>query len=728
MAQNQQVVLPVPGQKNILITSALPYVNNVPHLGNIIGSVLSADVFARYCRLRGHNTLYICGTDEYGTATETKALQEGLTPREICDKYNKIHSDIYKWFDIGFDYFGRTSTDAQTAIAQDIFLKLNQNNYLVADTVEQLYCETCSRFLADRYVEGTCPHCNFADARGDQCDGCQKLLNPTELKQPRCKVCSNSPIVKTSKHLFLDLPKLYPELVTFTEDSWSKGEWTANAQHITKGWVKPDSLKPRCLTRDLKWGTPVPIEEYKDKVFYVWFDAPIGYISITANYTAQWEQWWKNAGQVQLYQFMGKDNVPFHTVIFPASLLGTKDPWTTLNHISTTEYLNYENQKFSKSRGIGVFGDTAKNTDIPSEIWRYYLLANRPESSDSNFSWDDFMDKNNSELRDNVGNFINRALKFVASNFDSKIPAQGELTEDDKKFVDAVSEHIKTFITDLDKMKIRDGLKTILAISALGNKYTQDNQPWKLIKSDPTRCGTVIFLTANLVKTLVPLIEPYMPTLADKILQQLNSPHDHIKDTFEFLLPEGHVLGEPVPLIGTLEQAKINELKSKFGGNIVKFPAEIRAGKIKSVSDHAEADHLYVLKIDLGAQLGEKQVVSGLKNHYSDKALLQDKTVLVLTNLKDSKFKGVLSQGMVLVADNDNGKHLQVLTVDAPPGSVVLPQGASLDAKPKYTTKDFYRLDLRVSGGEALYENNKKLCVGANVVHPDGDIKEALIK
>jgi len=462
----------------------------------------------------------------------------------------------------------------------------------------------------------------------------------------------------------------------------------------------------------------------------VWFDAPIGYISITANYTDDWELWWKNNSQVELYQFMGKDNVPFHTVIFPASLIGTNDPYTLLQHISTTEYLNYENQKFSKSRGIGVFGDSAKNADIPCEIWRYYLLAIRPESGDSNFSWDEFMERNNAELLNNIGNFINRALKFISSNFDHKIPTKGELTTVDNQLISDVNEQISIYIQQLDKMKIRDALKTVMLISTHGNKYIQDNQPWKLVKSDLTRCATVCFLASNLVKTLAALLEPYMPALTKNILRQLNSPHDHIKDKFEFLLPEGHVIGEPEPLIAGLEQARINDLKARYGGgssgSATKFPAEIRAGKIKSVDDHPEADHLYVLKIDLGKE-GIKQVVSGLKNHYKDKALLQDKTVLVLSNLKDSKFKGVNSQGMVLVADRDNGAQLQVLTVDAAPGAIALPQSSTLDAKPKYTTKDFYRLDIHVVEGVATFEG-KKLGVGENYVHPDGDIKEALVK
>ncbi|XP_076057123.1 methionyl-tRNA synthetase 1 [Oratosquilla oratoria] len=328
-------VLPVPGERNILITSALPYVNNVPHLGNIIGSVLSADCFARFCRMEGCNTVYICGTDEYGTATETKALAEGLTPQEICNKYHAIHADIYKWFNIKFDYFGRTTTEEQTQITQDIFCKLEKNNKICRDSVDQLYCANCDRFLADRFVEGICPHpgCRYEDARGDQCDKCGKLINATDLREPRCKICNKKPEIKTSKHLFLDLPKIENKLKDWI--SKTSGSWSSNAGVICNTWIR-DGLKPRCITRDLKWGTPVPLEGYKDKVFYVWFDAPIGYVSMTAKYTKDWERWWKNPDEVEYYEFMAKDNVPFHSVVFPSCQLGTEENWTMVKHLMAT--------------------------------------------------------------------------------------------------------------------------------------------------------------------------------------------------------------------------------------------------------------------------------------------------------------------------------------------------------------------------------------------------------
>ncbi|MGN1189908.1 MAG: methionine--tRNA ligase, partial [Candidatus Ornithospirochaeta sp.] len=318
--------------KKRLITSALPYVNNIPHLGNLT-QVLSADVFARFCRSIGYETLYICGTDEYGTASETRALQEGVTPRELCDHYHAIHRDIYKWFNISFDYFGRTSTPLQTEIVQHIFNEVDKNGYISEKESEQLYCPECKRFLADRYVTGTCPHCGDTGARGDQCDKCGTLLDPTELIDPKCSVCGHTPEVKKTKHLYINLPKALPLLQKWMDKASVEGFWAKNAIQITNSWIR-DGLQERCITRDLKWGIPVPKEGFDDKVFYVWFDAPIGYISITANATENWEYWWRDPENTELFQFIGKDNIPFHTVIFPSSLLATGEKWTMLRHMS----------------------------------------------------------------------------------------------------------------------------------------------------------------------------------------------------------------------------------------------------------------------------------------------------------------------------------------------------------------------------------------------------------
>ncbi|KAL2091441.1 hypothetical protein ACEWY4_013704 [Coilia grayii] len=571
--ERKHPILPEKGKRNVLITSALPYVNNVPHLGNIIGCVLSADVFARYGRQRGWNLLYICGTDEYGTATENKAREEGLTPQQICDKYHAIHTSIYKWFQIDFDFFGRTTTQRQTEIAQDIFWRLNERGFLQEDTVEQLRCETCERFLADRFVEGVCPFCQYPEARGDQCDKCGRLINAVELKEPQCKVCKQTPVIRCSKHLFLDLPKLEGSLEQWLERSFGTGDWTTNARNITRSWLR-DGLKPRCITRDLQWGTPVPHPDFAGKVFYVWFDAPIGYLSITANYTDQWEKWWKNPQEVELYNFMAKDNVPFHSVVFPCSLLGAQDNYTLVNSLIATEYLNYEDTKFSKSRGVGVFGDMAKDTGIPSDVWRFYLLYLRPEGQDAAFSWADMALKNNSELLNNLGNFINRAGMFVSKFFEGVVP-QVTLQEEDKRLLAQVGWELKQYIQLLDKVRIRDALKCILNISRHGNQYIQVNEPWKKIKggdTDRQRAGTVTAVSVNMAVLLSAMLEPYMPTVSETIRAQLQAPPatSHVmlqgEGNFVCSLPAGHHIGTVSPLFQKLEAEQIESLKKRFGG------------------------------------------------------------------------------------------------------------------------------------------------------------------
>ncbi|KAK6161732.1 hypothetical protein DH2020_005113 [Rehmannia glutinosa] len=525
--------LPIPGKRNILITSALPYVNNVPHLGNIIGCVLSADVFARYCRIRGYNAIYICGTDEYGTATETKALEEGCSPKEICDKYHAIHKEVYKWFNISFDEFGRTSSPQQTEVCQAIFKKLLENNWLSENTMQQLYCDTCKRFLADRLVEGICPRpaCNYDSARGDQCEKCGNLLNPTELLEPKCKVCRNTPRIRDTNHLFLELPLLKGKLEEYINSMSVAGGWSQNAIQATNAWLR-EGLKPRCITRDLKWGVPVPHEKFKDKVFYVWFDAPIGYVSITSCHTPEWEKWWKNPENVELYQFMGKDNVPFHTVMFPSTLLGTGESWTLMKTISVTEYLNYEAGKFSKSKGVGVFGNDAKDTNIPVEVWRYYLLTNRPEVSDTLFTWADLQAKLNSELLSNLGNFINRVLSFIAkdpgSGYGSVIPdAQGADSHPlTKALGDKVGNYVEQYIEAMEKVKLKQGLKLAMTISGEGNAYLQESQFWKLYKEDKPSCSVVMKTSTGLVYLLACLLEPFMPSFSLEVLKQLNMPLD----------------------------------------------------------------------------------------------------------------------------------------------------------------------------------------------------------
>lgn len=512
--------------KKKLITSALPYVNNIPHLGNLI-QVLSADVFSRYCRLRDYDTLYVCGTDEYGTATETRALEEGKTPRQLCDFYNTIHRDIYRWFEIAFDNFGRTSTPQQTEVTQGIFKDLEAKGFIKEHTIEQLFCASCDRFLADRYVRGTCPACGYEDARGDQCEHCGKLLDPTELKHPRCSSCAEPPELRKTSHLYIDLPGILPLYEQWMKETSVRGQWARNAIQMTQAWIR-DGLQERAITRDLKWGIPVPREGYEKKVFYVWFDAPIGYISITKCLTdaagGDWKQWWQNPDQVELFQFIGKDNIPFHTVIFPSSLIGSGRNWTTLHHMSSTEYLNYEAGKFSKSKGIGVFGSDAVESGIPADAWRFYIFYNRPEKSDALFTWKDFQEKINSELIGNLGNLVNRTLTFVARYYDGILPAvDGEASS--RPEIRAASSALRTQAKKsferiaelLEWAELREAFREIFLLSSVANKAFQDGEPWKMRTADTERAEALLNDLVYLIKDLTILMHPYLPDFADRV-------------------------------------------------------------------------------------------------------------------------------------------------------------------------------------------------------------------
>ncbi|KAJ6619817.1 methionyl-tRNA synthetase [Mycena sp. CBHHK59/15] len=582
-------ILPKSGEPNVLITSALPYCNNVPHLGNIIGSTLSADVFSRcvtrmrqihenllvvsllsYSRTRNRTTLYICGTDEYGTATETQALKENITPRELCDKYHLVHKATYEWFDIGFDHFGRTSAPLHTDISQEIFSNLGKHKLLEKQSKEQTYCEGCPKFLADRFVEGICPHCGYEDARGDQCDNCTRTLDAIELIKPRCLVDKTHVVTtRTSAHMYFKMNEVQPRTVEWIKRSWKAGKWSSNSVINGDGEIidarLTSGLHPTPLTRDLKWGVPVPIEGNDElgmqgKVLYVWFDAPIGYPSITANYTPEWKKWWFNPQDVRLYQFMGKDNVYFHTVYWPSVQLGmvATGPCFIIYH-----RLVIWRGKFSKSRGRGVFGPAAKETGIPASVWRYYLLSSRPENADSTFSWPNAF-----------GNFVNRTLKFVVSQYNSVIPdsddAPGPLSVDDSvdaKFVEDVNELLKTYIDAMDAVKLRLGLQTVMLISSHGNTYLQASGLNKaLMAENPTRCAQVLSRAVNLIYVLSALIYPFMPATSEAILAQLNAPARAVPDVLSNDILVGHTIGKPDHLFKKIEESMAETFRSKFGG------------------------------------------------------------------------------------------------------------------------------------------------------------------
>ncbi len=668
-----------------LITSALPYVNNIPHLGNII-QVLSADVFARYCRLAGHETLYVCGTDEYGTATETRALEEGITPRELCDRYNAIHRDIYSWFNISFDKFGRTSVPVHTEITQGIFTKLHANGYINERTMSQPFCEKDGRFLADRYVLGTCPYCGYKDARGDQCESCGKLLDPEELKDPRCSVCGTTPVVRETRHLFIDLMAILPKLRNWIESAAAKGFWARNAVQMTYAWMR-DGLKERCITRDLKWGIPVPLDGYRDKVFYVWFDAPIGYISITADHTRDWESWWRNPEGVKLFQFIGKDNIPFHTVIFPSSLLGSGEKWTTLFHMSSTEYLTYESQKFSKSRGVGVFGTDAKETGIPADVWRFYIYYNRPEKADFDFTWKDFQEKVNAELIGNLGNLVNRTLAFVSRFYEGRLPAAAP----DRGLWEEIGKGEKEIAALFEKVELREAFRKIFALSSVGNKKFQDGEPWKGLKENPEATAVLIWNLIYLVRDLAILISPYVPETAEKIAKTLG-----VRLSWKDLgrLEGITEIGRPELLFRRLEDKEIAAMREKFSGTqkerseaeespealAKRFAStvELRIGRIVEIRKHPEAEKLYMETVDLGTE--RRQIVSGLVPYYKEEEL-SGRNVVIVANLKPAVLRGMESKGMLLAASA--GKTVEVIFADhAAPGDRVAVAGQTEPSGP----------------------------------------------
>ena len=733
--------------KKRLITSALPYVNNIPHLGNLT-QVLSADVFARFCRSKGYETLYICGTDEYGTASETRALQEGVTPRELCDHYHAIHRDIYKWFNISFDYFGRTSTPKQTEIVQHIFNEVDKNGYISEKESEQLYCPECKRYLADRYVTGTCPHCGDTGARGDQCDKCGTLLDPTELIDPKCSVCGHTPILKKTKHLYINLPKALPLLQKWMDKASVEGFWAKNAIQITNSWIR-DGLQERCITRDLKWGIPVPKEGFEDKVFYVWFDAPIGYISITANATDKWEYWWRDPENTELFQFIGKDNIPFHTVIFPSSLLATGEKWTMLHHMSSTEYLNYEGGKFSKSRGIGIFGNDVQETGIPADVWRFYMFYNRPEKQDFTFTWKDFQEKINKELIGNLSNLVNRTLTFVKRFYDGNL-GEGALDEELKA---QIIEKEKEITDSLERADERDALRAIFALSDIGNKAFQASEPWKLRNEDPEKAKAILRTLVYLIRDLGVMVTPYMPSTGDKILAFVSSPSSTWNDCGTF---NGELkVGEISLLFEKLEDKRVDELRERYSGSQsereekkAEEPAKkekkekknkdegkmdesksllenwaekviLKVSKIIECEKHPEGDKLYILKLDCGEE-EPRQIVSSIVPYYKKEELMGRNIVLV-SNLKPANFRGVKSYGMLLATSEEGDETHStcelIFADELPVGTVLEYEGQGETEKiTTYLKADhFFALPMKTIDGYVTIDGKK---IGKDGVYP----------
>ncbi|MBO7123494.1 MAG: methionine--tRNA ligase [Treponema sp.] len=712
--------------KRRLVTSALPYVNNIPHLGNLI-QMLSADVYARFCRSRGYDTLYVCGTDEYGTATETKALEEKKTPRELCDYYFKEHTKIYDWFKIDFDIFGRTSNPECTERTQELYMDLEKNGYIVEKTNTQLYCPKCQRFLADRYVHGICPKCGSDKARGDQCDDCGSLLDPIELKEPKCSTCGATPEPKETKHLYINLPAVSEKLNEWMEKTSAEGKWSDNAINITKAWIR-DGLNERAITRDLKWGIPVPRQGYENKVFYVWFNAPIGYISITQQLANElkaagkesfdWKSWWQpEQKDVELFQFIGKDNIPFHTVIFPCTLLGSGRDWTKLYHMSSTEYLNYEDGKFSKSRGVGVFGSDAIETGIPADAWRFYIFYNRPEKQDFQFTWKDFQEKINSELVGNLGNLVNRTLLFVNKYYEGKIPAAPV----DEELWAKVKDLEAKITENLEWANLKDAFRQIFEIADICNKAFQAAEPWKARNEDPEKAKKLIYNLCYVIKDLMIMAHSYMPQYTQKVMgyfgktikeSRVGQPTLEGLDWNDLGKMEGlDKLGPTEIYFTPMDKKTMEAFREKFSGSqkerkegegkkkeqakkaakeepaplpAAEQPAhfnkniELRVAKILKVDNNPEGDKLYVETMDDGSGT-ERIVQSGLRPYLKPEDLL-GKNIILAANLAPRKMRGIESHGMLLAADykDADGKDcVEVLTAPwAKPGDPVILEGA----------------------------------------------------
>lgn len=688
--------------KKILVTSALPYVNNIPHLGTMV-CIISADVYTRFLRLQGKNVLSVLGTDEHGTTTETIAMKMGMSPKEATDHFFKIHKDIYEWFNCSFDCFGRTSCDESTQLTQEIFLKLFDNDFIVSREIEQFFDVDADKFLSDRFIEGKCPFCKYDEARGDQCDSCGKLLDPLDLINPKSKLTGSVPVLRKTKHLYLRLDKLQPLLeshLDIVKDSWSE-----NALTTTNAWLK-EGLKERAITRDLKWGIPVPLKGFEDKVFYVWFDAPIGYISIAKSLRQDWQDWWKNPDKVRLVQFMGKDNIPFHSVLFPASLIGSRDNFTLVDTLNVNEYMNYEDKKFSKSRGVGIFGDNIQDVGINADAWRYYIIMNRPERTDTNFSWTDFQDKLNNELVGNLGNLVNRTLTFVNKFSDGFV---GEIK---KEWV--YGEDVKKIIQLYDDIELKRALKEIMALSKKANHYFQENEPWKKIKENPEIAKSDLAVLVNVIKDLALLISPVMPSISKDILKQLNVNYNSFSDLSVKI--EKHNIGKTKPLFSKLDDDIVNGLKSKYSGaqevkadvDSLKKPL-LKVAEITSVEKHPDADKLFIEKINLGGE--ERTIVSGLAGQYEAEELV-GKKIIIVTNLKPVKLRGVKSEGMLLAVSQ--GKKVGLLLApDAKPGQVLKFEGVE-PCDDEISIDDFFSFDL-IADDLGVSAEGRKL-VGANII------------
>jgi methionyl-tRNA synthetase len=516
-------------KERVLVLCALPYTNGIPHIGNMVGSHLPADIFARYCRLKGAETLFLGATDENGTPTEVAALELGITPKELTDVLYRVHKDIYSWFEISYDNFSRTSRPIHHSTTQEFFLEINKKGFVSEGVMSLPYCEKDRIFLPDRYVEGTCPVCGYEHARGDQCENCSTLLDPVQLIKPRCKVDGSSPVFKESRQLFLELGKVQGKL-----DRWisSRKSWKPQVTSLARGWIR-EGLRKRSITRDLRWGVPVPLDGYREKVFYVWFDAPIGYISATKEWAAglgtpeKWKKFWLEK-ETRVYNFLGKDNIPFHTIFWPGMLFahgGFNLPYDVVGE----QYCNYEGDKISKSRNWGVFCESVPQAGLDPDIWRYYLVHIIPETRDTEFKWDDFKSRVNNELVANIGNFIHRTTTFTWNNFGGQARTRG-VSPDGRALIKKARLLAREAESLLEEAEFREALTKVLAIADLGNEYFQRKQPWVLVKEDRAKCEGVVHSCLEVSVVIAVMLQPFLPGSSQRVLGLLGISEPSLAD------------------------------------------------------------------------------------------------------------------------------------------------------------------------------------------------------
>ncbi|MDR0507037.1 MAG: methionine--tRNA ligase [Dysgonamonadaceae bacterium] len=673
--------------KRTLITSALPYANGPVHIGHLAGVYVPADIYARYLRIKGEEVLFIGGSDEHGVPIALKAKAEGVTPQEVVDRFHYIIKKSFEDFGITFDIYSRTSSKIHHKTASDFFRKLYDKGEFIEKSSEQYYDNEAQQFLADRYITGKCPHCGNERAYGDQCESCGTSLSPLDLIEPKSAVSGSVPVLKETKHWYLPLDK---------HESWLKEwilnqhkEWKSNVYGQCKSWLDM-GLQPRAVSRDLDWGVPVPVAGAEGKVLYVWFDAPIGYISNTVEYAPNdWEKWWKNE-DTKLVHFIGKDNIVFHCIVFP-SMLKADGSYILPENVPANEFLNLEGDKISTSRNWAVWlHEYMEEFPGKQDVLRYVLTANAPETKDNDFTWKDFQARNNNELVAVFGNFVNRALTFTQKYFEGKVPACGELTEYDKQTLDDFRRIKGDLENYIEHYRFREALKEAMNMARIGNKYLADTEPWKVIKTDQQRAATIINISLQITANLAIVFEPFLPFTANKIMKMIG------KEKFSWqeigcisLLEVGHAIQTPELLFERIEdeviEAQIQKLQDTKKANEIKnhqaaplkpdvafedfAKLDIRVGKVMECTKVPKVDKLLQLKIDDG--LGGRTIISGIAQYYQPENLT-GKNVCFIANLAPRKIKGIESQGMILSAEDANGKLILIQPeTDAALGSEV---------------------------------------------------------